>query len=105
MRILFVYSLRDALTSKRPLVSLGDIHIGLSYVSACLKARAHATRLVVLSSERPPHSLSVLEAAVSEFDPQLVSFTAVSTQFPFIATAAHRLKQRWPGKYLVLIGP
>ena len=104
MRVLFVYSLRDGLTPRRPLASLGDIHIGISYVSACLKARGHSTRLVVLGSETESRSLAALEAAVAEFDPQLVGFTAVSTQFPFISAAAARLKQRWPGKFLVLGG-
>ena len=104
MRVLFVYSLRDGLTLRHPLASLGDIHIGLSYVSACLKARGHSTRLIVLSSERQARSLARLDAAVSEFAPQLVAFTAVSTQFPFISAAAQRLKQRWPGKFLILGG-
>lgn len=104
MRVLFVYSLRDGLTPRHPLPSLGDIHIGISYVSAYLKARRHSTRLVVLGSEVEPRSLALLEKAVSEFDPQLVAFTAVSTQFPFISAAARRLKQRWPNKFLVLGG-
>ncbi len=104
MKVLLVYSLRDALTAKRPLASLGDIHIGLSYVSASLKARGHSTRLMVLSSEWQSRSLSALEAAVSEFDPRMVALTSVSTQFPFIATAAQRLKQRWPEKFLILGG-
>jgi radical SAM superfamily enzyme YgiQ (UPF0313 family) len=104
VRVLFVYSLRDGLTRRHPLASLGDIHIGISYVSAYLKARQHSTRLVVLGSEMESRSRASLEAAVSEFDPQLVAFTAVSTQFPFISTAARRLKQRWPNKFLVLGG-
>jgi anaerobic magnesium-protoporphyrin IX monomethyl ester cyclase len=104
VRVLLVYSLRDGLTPQRPLASLGDIHIGISYVSACLKAGGHSTRLVVLGSETESRSLAALEAAVSEFDPQLVGFTAVSTQFPFVRTAAGRLKQRWPGRFLVLGG-
>ena len=104
VRVLFVYSLRDGLTPRHPLASLGGIHIGISYISSYLKARGHATRLVVLGSEVEARSLASLEAAVEEFDPQLVAFTAVSTQFPFINTAAGRLKQRWPGKFLVLGG-
>ena len=104
MRVLLVYSLRDARTLRRPLASLGDIHIGLSYISASLKARGHSTRLVVLSSERPARSLAMAEAAVSEFDPGLVAFTAVSTQYPFIRSVAARLKARWPERYQVIGG-
>jgi radical SAM superfamily enzyme YgiQ (UPF0313 family) len=104
MKVLLVYSLRDILTARRPLASLGDIHIGLSYVSAYLKARGHQTQLVVLGSETPSRSIAMLEEAVADFDPECVACTAVSTQFPFIKAAAQRLKQRWPGKFLLLGG-
>jgi radical SAM superfamily enzyme YgiQ (UPF0313 family) len=104
MKLLLVYSLRDVLTARRPLASLADIHIGLSYVSAYLKSRGHQTRLVVLGSETPKRSLAVLEEAVADFDPGCIACTAVSTQFPFIKMAASRLKQRWPGKFLLLGG-
>ena len=104
MRVLLVYSLRNTITSRRPLYSLGDIHIGVSYVSAYLKSQGHSTRLVVLGSERASRSLSMLKAAVADFDPQMVGFTAVATQYPFISAAARQLKQRWPGKFLILGG-
>lgn len=104
MRVLFVYSLRSGLNLRHPLLSLRDIQIGISYVSAYLKSQGHSTRLVVLSSERASRSLSLLKAAVVEFDPQLVGFTAVATQYPFISAAARQLKQLWPRKFLILGG-
>ena len=104
MRVLFVYSLRDALSATQPLATLGDIHIGLSYLSGYLKGLGHSTKLVVLSSELRRKGLELLEREVEEFDPQLVAFTAVSTQFPFICEAARRLKEIAPDKYLVLGG-
>jgi anaerobic magnesium-protoporphyrin IX monomethyl ester cyclase len=104
VKVLLVYSLRDALTPRRPLASLGDIHIGLSYVSAALKSAGHYTRLVVLGSETPSRSFGALEGAMAAFDPSMVAFTAVSTQFPFIREAARRLKQRWPDKFLLVGG-
>ena len=104
MKLLLVYSLRDILTARRPLASLADIHIGLSYVSAYLKSRGHQTRLVVLGSEMPAKSLALLEKAVTDFDPGCIACTAVSTQFPFIKTAARMVKQRWPAKFLLLGG-
>jgi radical SAM superfamily enzyme YgiQ (UPF0313 family) len=104
VRILFVFSLRDVLTANRPLATLGDIHVGLSYISACLKERQHTTQLLVLSSEWRSSSLSRLETTVREFDPQIVAFTAVSTQFPFIQSAAELVSERWPEKFLLLGG-
>ena len=104
MKVLFVYSLRDGLGARHPLASLDNIHIGISYISAYLKSRRHFTRLVVLGSETESRSFAQLEAAVSEFDPQMIAFTAVSTQYPFLNAAARRLKRRWPEKFLVLGG-
>jgi radical SAM superfamily enzyme YgiQ (UPF0313 family) len=104
MRVLLVYSLGNAIKLRQPLESLAYIHIGVSYVSAYLKSQGHSTRLVVLSSERPSRSLSLLKAAVVEFDPQLAGFTAVATQYPFISVAARQLKQLWPRKFLILGG-
>jgi len=96
--------MRDGLTCRHPLASLGDIHIGISYISAYLKSLGHQTRLVVLSSELSARSLELLENAVADFTPQIVAFTAVSTQYPFIREAARRLKRRWPEKFLLLGG-
>jgi anaerobic magnesium-protoporphyrin IX monomethyl ester cyclase len=81
-----------------------NIHIGLSHISSCLKAQGHTTRLAVLSSETPARSLELLESIASEFDPQLVCFTAVSTQYPFICEAAQRLKKVRPIAFLFLGG-
>jgi radical SAM superfamily enzyme YgiQ (UPF0313 family) len=41
---------------------------------------------------------------VAEFKPQIVGFTAVSTQYPFVRSAACRLKRLWPDIYLILGG-
>jgi radical SAM superfamily enzyme YgiQ (UPF0313 family) len=104
VRVLFVYSLRDALSPSRPLATLGDIHIGVSYLSAYLAGLGHSTSLVVLSSEAESRSLDLLEKTVSEFNPHLIAFTAVSTQYPCISAAARRLKQCAPEKFLILGG-
>jgi radical SAM superfamily enzyme YgiQ (UPF0313 family) len=41
---------------------------------------------------------------VVEYDPQLVGFTAVATQYPFISAVARQLKQLWPRRFLILGG-
>jgi len=104
MRVLFVYSTRDCLSLRHPLPSLQDIHIGLSYISAFLKFKGHSTRLAVLDSEAPQRSFATVKQIVAEFDPQLASFTAVSTQYPFVTAVARRLKQCWPDKFLLIGG-
>jgi len=104
MRVLFVYSTRDCLSARHPLPSLQDIHIGLSYISTFLKSKGHSTRLAVVDSESPEQRVAVIERIVADFDPQLVGFTAVSTQYPFVVTVAKQLAQRWPDKFLLLGG-
>ena len=81
-----------------------NIHVGLSYISAHLKSQGHETRLAVLSSETPSRSLDLLESIAAEFKPQLAGFTAVSTQYPFITSAASRLRQLWPATFRLLGG-
>lgn len=104
MRILFVYSTRDCWSPRHPLDSFQDIHLGLSSVSAFLKARNHATRLAVVSSETPAQSGRIVESLITEFDPQMVAFTAVATQFGFVSGLAQRVKERWPDKFCILGG-
>jgi radical SAM superfamily enzyme YgiQ (UPF0313 family) len=85
-------------------MSLENIHIGLSYISAFLKSKGHIPRLAVLDSETPDRSFAVAESIASEWRPSLVAFTAVSTQYPFVTAVAARLKQRWPDTFLLIGG-
>jgi radical SAM superfamily enzyme YgiQ (UPF0313 family) len=104
MNILLVYSIRAGLHARHPIASLGYMHIGLSYVSASLKSQGHSVRLVVLDSERRSQSLRLLQQTVSQFDPKMVAFTAVATQYPFIREAARQIRTQWPEKYQLLGG-
>ena len=104
MDVLFVYSTRESLGPRWPLRSLQDIHIGLSYISALLKSKGHSTRLAVLDSESPQQSAATVERIVADFDPRLIGFTAVSTQYPFVAALAKRLARAWPDRFLLLGG-
>jgi anaerobic magnesium-protoporphyrin IX monomethyl ester cyclase len=42
---------------------------------------------------------------VDRFDPQVVAFTSVSSQFPFICRVAERVKCARPGAFLIIGGP
>ncbi len=103
MKVLFVYSLLDV-HPRRPLSSLQDIHIGISYLSSYLRQRGHETRLVVLSCEERAKSVAMVTREMGRFAPNLVAFTAVSTQYPFIESVAAWIKQRWPDVTLVIGG-
>ena len=89
----------------RPLRSWTSMQFGLSYISSILKADGHETKLVVLGSNtRSSHNERILNTHMDEFSPDLVGFTAVASQYPFIEQIAGILKCRWPDKYLVIGG-
>jgi anaerobic magnesium-protoporphyrin IX monomethyl ester cyclase len=105
MRILFLYSVRNSVLPNQPLLDLESIHLGLSCVAQAVRSQGHATRLAVLGSrDAPKRVATVIERIAAEFDPQIIAFTAVSTEFPFIRSLAAQIKSRWPGKYLILGG-
>jgi len=104
MRILFVYSSVDVCSLRQPLPSFGDIHIGLSYISENLKKKGHFTKVVVLCSEIPRASWRSLQGVVTEYDPEIIAFTSVSTQFVFLSEMAAFVKDRWPHKFLLIGG-
>ena len=104
MRILFVYTTVEVRSSRQPLRSLQDIHLGLSQISACLKQAGHETRLAVLCSWMPRKSRNVLTKLIAEFDPHIIAFTAVTTQYPFIQSLARDIRRTHPRRTLVVGG-
>jgi len=105
MRILFVYSVRYSVLPDQPLLDLESVHLGLSCIVETVRSQGHATRLAVLGSrDAPKRTAEVIEAANAEFDPQIIAFTSVSTELPFIHSLARRIKAQWPGKYLIIGG-
>jgi len=105
MKVMFVYSLEDVQGLSRPLRSWTAIQFGISYLSSTLKAEGHQTQLVVLGSNSHwQHHTKQLNHFVSEFSPQLICFTAVATQYPFIRKVAGLIRSRWPDKYLIIGG-
>ncbi len=105
MKFLFVYSVRNSVLPSQPLLDLESIHLGLSCVAEAARSRGHATRLAVLCSrDSLQRAGAVIERAVTEFDPEVIAFTAVSTEYPFLRSLASELKARWPAKFLILGG-
>jgi len=105
MNILFIYSLYDAGSSQKPLNSLETIQFGISYISAYLKAHGHETKLDVIPSSFGNKYESSLGALIRSFQPRLVCFTAVSTEYAFICEVARYIKRNFPDTYLLIGGP
>ena len=105
MKVMFIYSLDDVQSTLKPLRSWSSIQFGISYISSVLKANGHQTQLLVLGSNNKwKDNTTLLTSFVEEFDPNLVCFTAVFSQYPFIEKIARFMKSRWPDKFLIIGG-
>lgn len=104
MKVLFTYSLSDVYDPKRPLYSFENIHIGISYLSSSLKSKGHATRLLILPCEDYRKSIGMMHECMNAYSPDIVAFTAVATQYPFISKMAGYIKNNWPDRLLVAGG-
>jgi anaerobic magnesium-protoporphyrin IX monomethyl ester cyclase len=77
-------------------------HIGLAYVVATVRAAGHETR--VIDGHAEGLSLKRLVERVRAFDPEVVAFTANTTQINDAAAAAAAIRALLPGAFIVLGG-
>ena len=107
-RVLFIYSLEtsdDPGFLVKPLKSPEHIAMGISYISAVLKQKDHLTSLSVLSSAFGKSSWTMVESKLRSFSPQIVCFTSVATQYPFITKVARQIKSEHPDLRLIIGSP
>jgi len=104
MRVLFVYSLDDIRPVSKPLRTWSSMQFVISYISSLLKAHGHQTRLLVLGSYYYKEGKRKLEVFIEEFNPGLICFTAVFSQYRFIENMAQFAKEHWPDRYLIVGG-
>ncbi|MFQ5685031.1 MAG: B12-binding domain-containing radical SAM protein [Candidatus Scalindua sp.] len=102
MNVLFVYSLQDIQTPAKPLQTLEQMQFGISYISSYLKKHGHSTRLLILTRET---GNSVIDEYINDFQPGLIGFTAVATEYEFIVKIASYIKSHYPKIYLLIGGP
>ncbi len=100
MKIAFIFSLTDIHSPNKPLQSQQQIQFGISYISAVLNTQGHQTRLLVLSRETE----NAVDTFIEQFQPSLVCFTAVATEYPFIVRIARKIKKNYPFIYLLFGG-
>ncbi|MDA8326111.1 MAG: cobalamin-dependent protein, partial [Nitrospiraceae bacterium] len=104
MKIMFVYSVDGVDCSPRPLSSWSKVQFGISYLSSMLKANGHETDLLVLGSGKWGKRAGLIRSHMEKFDPAIVCFTAVFSQYPLIEKAAAFIKRNWPEKFCVVGG-
>ncbi len=68
------------------------MHFGISYISSFLEKHGHNTKLLVLSSMFRKKRVDIENEYLKGFKPKLICFTAVSTEYRFIADVAKSIK-------------
>lgn len=102
MNVLFIFSDKDSVLVGGPLGGHIHLHLGISLIASLLKRHGHNTDLVVLSGLNRKR---FLDKYIKEFQPELICFTAVFSEYEFIAETAEYIKLRYPDIYLLMGGP
>lgn len=101
MKVLFIYTTQDAQSESKPLQRQEDIPFGISYISSYLKKNGHATDLLILTRSS---NHAVINNAIGRFVPQLICFTAVASEYAFVAGVAKYIKNAYPDIFLLIGG-
>ncbi len=101
MNVLFIHTEQDPYSHDKPLEILERMQFGISYISSVLKENGHRTRLAVLCEE----TVATVDDHIREFEPGLVCFTSVFTEYQIILKVAARVKERYPELFTLLGGP
>ncbi|MGD9276208.1 MAG: radical SAM protein [Candidatus Pacearchaeota archaeon] len=104
MNILLIYSTDEVQSTEKPLRTPEQMHFGISYISSFLKKKGHRTKLCVLSRVFEDKNKEIVDKIMKKFKPNLIGFTSVSTQYPFIAEIAKYIKKSHPEIFLVIGG-
>jgi anaerobic magnesium-protoporphyrin IX monomethyl ester cyclase len=104
MNVLFIYSLGSIVSPTKPLQNLEQIQFGISYISSVLKENKHNTKLTILSRLLGKKNNKIIDEVCAEFKPELICFTAVSTEYPFVVKIAEYIASKYPDIYLLAGG-
>ncbi len=105
MNILFIHSIQEIHSFARPLPGPGCLQFGISYISSFLREHRHHTKLIVLSSILGRKNYGIVDRYLRKFYPELICFTAVSSEYRFICGIAKYIKNHYPDIYLLIGGP
>lgn len=103
MKILFVYSTTKTISLSKPLKGQEDIYFGISYISSVLKQNGHQTQLVVLDRRYKGKNYKTVDSKFQKFNPDIVCFTSVFSEFEFICSVSKYVKTKYPN-VLTIIG-
>ncbi|MCK5522395.1 MAG: cobalamin-dependent protein [Thiomargarita sp.] len=102
MNILFVYTVSYALSPPaKPLVDWTEISFGISYIASVLEQAGHKIQLVVLRREQFKNDI---DRVIQDFQPRLLCFTPVATEYPFVKKIAQYFRETIPQSYQIIGG-
>jgi radical SAM superfamily enzyme YgiQ (UPF0313 family) len=104
MNILLIYSTDNIDTAGKFLNHPGRMYFGHSYISAFLKRHGYNVSLLVLSRMLGKKNHSLIEQYVSETNPNIIGYTAVASEYSFIAEMAKYSKNKYRDVYHLLGG-
>ena len=96
------------MTSKGLLYSHNQFQFGISYIAALLKKHGHRTSLALLNTMFRLHdgkNIEIVKKHIKNRRPDLICFSAVTSQYDFIAKLANNIKKAFPEIYLLAGGP
>ncbi|MBI4646517.1 MAG: B12-binding domain-containing radical SAM protein [Bacteroidia bacterium] len=88
---------------KKPLKGEEEIYLGISYISAVLKKSGHNTQLAVLDRKYKNRNFKTITHKITFFQPDIICFTSVNSEFDFIENIAAYIKLKYP-KILLILG-
>ena len=104
MKTLFVYSTQKTILPRKPLLGQEGIYHGMSSVAGMLRRHGHECELVVLDRANGKRNLRLLKEKILAFNPAIVAFTAVFSEFSFILQIAEWVKTTYPNLFLIAGG-
>ena len=103
MNILFVYTVSYAPPPPaKPLIDWTEVSFGISYIASVLERAGHKIQLVVLRREQFE---SDIDRVLQDFQPRLLCFTPVATEYSFVEKIAQYFRDTIPQAYYIIGGP
>jgi anaerobic magnesium-protoporphyrin IX monomethyl ester cyclase len=91
MKIFFIYSLEDYVSVEKPLSSFSAISFGISFIATACKQAGYDVSIFVATSDRA--SISNIIESIKNEKPQVLAFTAVTSQYFLIKSIASIAKK------------
>jgi radical SAM superfamily enzyme YgiQ (UPF0313 family) len=105
MNVLFIYSIENPLSVKKPLGTPVYSQPGISYISSFLKQFNHDIMLLILSRSFGNKNYNIVRKKIENFKPEIIGFYSVASQYKFISNISKFIKSNYPEIFLIIGGP